>query len=84
MDALIDEFNKIFSDRPLPSKEPRHGKNAMEDRHDECQPCKVDMPGKRYAGFSFHDHEPEGRRADEAEEQDTPRNHDHGKRNPCR
>jgi len=68
----------------LKSKEPRHGKNAVKQRYYDCQTGEVDMPGKRYVAFSFHDHKPEHCSADEAEEQDAPRNHDHGKRNPSR
>jgi len=68
----------------LESKEPCHGKKSMENRHDNRQPGEVDMPGKRYVAFSLHDHKPEGRSTDEAEEQEAPCNHDHGKRNPSR
>jgi hypothetical protein len=68
----------------LPPKEPCHGKESMEEYHNNGQPGKVDMPRQPYVAFSFHDHRPKNRSADKAKEQDASDNHDHGKRDPSR
>ena len=63
----------------LPSKEPRHGKKTVNECNHDSQPGEIDMPGEGDVSFPLHDHKPERRSADEAEEQDTPCNYDHWK-----